>query len=428
MASVTSSPSERAANAVAGNMATVASSGGSRLSSLGAHTLNFFIHGFNATADVVGAIDSAAIGTVKAIYHTPQFLVDSTAAGIKWLLTTPTPQTTIQTTTMAKGSLPKGGGKAVGATATGSSKIKQVTSVQQASPIIQDPDSTYKWNLPPHRWSLPVDPSDVSDTVTAPSKDLHTTRRGLIFVGRKYVGATTIVDPATGKPKQNGLGVYQANYGFQFVWNPETFTQNTQVNWGVTPTQNDSTSGLTGLVAANSTISFTLRLDRTNDFASAKALYASGPYNNANARENRTTNTPVNFDSYYTEGQAPGSAADFAANMGEKISDLLKRGTEADLEFLYRAINGDGFSYLGVDTSNISYLMPTIVRLDLGPQRLVGMVQSINVTHLAFTRDMIPIRTDVAISIDLKANTQYANSNTQATGAAPTNVPSGTNP
>lgn len=315
-------------------------------------------------------------------------------------------------------------------TSTGS-KVKQATSVTQITPIVTDPDSTYQWNLPPHKWSLPVDPGSVSDSVTAPgdASALHTRRRGLIFVGRKYVGATTSADPKTGKPVQNGLGTYQANYGFQFVWNPETFSQNTQVNWGVTPAQNDTTSGLTGLVASNSTISFTLRIDRTNDFAAAKAMFTAFPANNANSRESRVpSGNAGQFAQYYQDGQAPQSGADFAANMSSKIDDLLRRGTEADLEFLYRAINGDGFSYLGVDTSNISYLMPTIIRLDLGPQRLVGMVSSIGVTHLAFTRDMIPIRTDVAISIDLKANTQYANSNTQATGASPTNVPGVTAP
>ena len=419
MASVTSSASKRTSN----GLKTVPTNTGSRFSRLVGHLENAAYHTINSAAEVGGVAHSALIDTAKAIYHTPEFLVNSAISGIKYLSTNP--DTQIKNTTMAKGVLPKGGGKAIGA--SGTSKIKDATAVQQATPIVQDPDSTYSWNLPPHKWSLPVDASSIVDTVTAPSKDIHTKRRGLIFVGRKYVGATTVIDPKTGKPVQSGAGVYQNNYGFQFLWNPETFSQNTTVNWGVTPNANDATSGLTGLVAANSTISFTLRLDRTNDFAAAKSIFKANPANNPNSREDRVPQGNANqFAKYYQEGQAPGSGADFAANMQAKINDLLKRGTEADLEFLYRAINGDGFSYLGVDTSNISYLMPTIVRLDLGPQRLVGMVQSIGVNHLAFTRDMIPIRTDVSISIDLKANTQYANSSTQATGAAVANVPAAT--
>ena len=55
--------------------------------------------------------------------------------------------------------------------------------------------------------------------------------------------------------------------------------------------------------------------------------------------------------------------------------------------------------------------MPTIVRIDLGPQRLVGMIQSVDVSHLAFTRDMIPIRTDVTLSIDLRTATSLTTNN-----------------
>ena len=115
---------------------------------------------------------------------------------------------------------------------------------------------------------------------------------------------------------------------------------------------------------------------------------------------------------YYTEGQAPRSGADFANNMDIKISDLLARGTNADLEFLYKTINGDGYkTSWGTTTSNINFLIPTIIRLDLGPQRLVGMIQSLDVSHIAFTRDMIPIRTDVTLSVDLRASVGFTTSN-----------------
>ena len=92
---------------------------------------------------------------------------------------------------------------------------------------------------------------------------------------------------------------------------------------------------------------------------------------------------------------------------------------------MYKSINGDGYNFLGVNTSNISYLMPTIVRIDIGPQRLVGMIQSVNVNHLAFTREMVPIRTDVTLSIDLRASTSYATSNFGANAAEIAAAPNG---
>ena len=291
-------------------------------------------------------------------------------------------------------------------TPTPKTKVDTSTSTQTPIPIQIDPDNTYSWNLPPHKWSLPVDASQVVDTVNTYSTDLHSMRRGRIFVGRKYNGNTTTVDPKTGKKTTTGDGHFNNNYGFQFLWNPETFSQSTSVNWGITPNQNDKTALLTGLVSSNSSIDLTLRVDRTNDFACAKATYLSRGKNTDRAYTNANT-----FTDYYKEGQAPNSAADFATNIQNKIDDLLTRGTEADLEFLYRTINGDGYSLLGVNTSNISFLMPTIVRIDLGPQRLVGMIQAVDVSHLAFTRDMIPIRTDVTLSIDLRTAVSLTTNN-----------------
>ena len=52
--------------------------------------------------------------------------------------------------------------------------------------------------------------------------------------------------------------------------------------------------------------------------------------------------------------------------------------------------------------------MPSLIRIDLGQQKFVGVVSSVGVNHLAFTRDMVPIRTDVDISVDLRANIQYS--------------------
>ena len=294
---------------------------------------------------------------------------------------------------------------------TPKTKVDNSAANKPVIPIQIDPDYTYSWNLPPHKWSLPVDPSAIVDTVNTYSTDLHSMRRGRIFVGRKYNGYTTTVDPKTGKKTPTGDGHFNHNYGFQFLWNPETFSQSTSVNWGITPDQNDKMALLTGLVSSNSSIDLTIRIDRSNDFACAKASYLGRGSDRNIFLQNFLQNSFQSFASYYIEGQAPNSAADFATNIDNKIDDLLTRGTEADLEFLYRTINGDGYSLLGVNTSNISFLRPTIVRVDLGPQRLVGMIQSVDVNHLAFTRDMIPIRTDVTLSVDLRTAASLSTNN-----------------
>jgi hypothetical protein len=389
MASITSSASKRASN----GLQTVPTNTGSRFARIVGHVENAGYHLINGAADVV-------IGAGKAVYHTPQFLADSTAAGIKWLATNPSTVPPAKRTARIQQNQYAGGVSA-------KSKIDDSSSNKPVVPIQIDPDNTYSWNLPPHKWSLPVDASEIFDSVNTYPSNLHSMRRGRIFVGRKYNGYTTTVDPKTGKKTPTGDGHFNNNYGFQFLWNPETFSQDTSVNWGITPDQNDVTALLTGLVASNSSINLTVRIDRTNDFACAKATYLS----RYNPNRDKAYSNASTFTDYYKEGQAPNSELDFATNITSKIDDLLTRGTEADLEFLYRTINGDGYSLLGVDTSNIAFLRPTIVRIDLGPQRLVGMIQTVNVNHLAFTREMIPIRTDVQLSIDLRTAASLSTNN-----------------
>ena len=306
------------------------------------------------------------------------------------------------------------------------------------------PDSSYQWNLPPHTWSLPKDPSEVNPGfVNKQEGSLHATRRGRIWYYNGYVGKnsqaqydynnTGTFSAAAGASKTPPPGTVN-KYGFQFIWNPETFSQQTAVNMAVTPSNTDPTVALTGFAAANSQMTFTIRLDRTNDFAAAKArsLTIDNPYLKtlftADQSINQSLNTisqnlgistryPVETEAahvakqylaqYYTTGQPVKGGENVANNIDKKIVELLTYGTEADLEYLYKTINGDGWTGIGGrDTSNIGYLMPALIRVDLGNQKFVGVVSSVSVNHLAFTRNMIPIRSDVNITVDLRANIQ----------------------
>ena len=285
-------------------------------------------------------------------------------------------------------------------------KAKPIVSPTIKAPPV-NPTSDYKFNLPPHQWSLPLEPDVIApDTVIHRVDDVTSSRRGKIWYYNGYVGPSSKPDyQNTGiYTPPDGVGGTDNKYGFQFIWNPETFSQNTAVNMSITPSAADPTIALTGFAAANSTMSFTLRLDRTNDFACAKnfvfkdgtfTVPGGGPtVNNGNFT---SVSKYYNFGSKYVDG----------FTVEQNIKDLLTYGTEADLEFLYRTINGTGWKGIGGrETSNIGYLMPALIRLDLGNQKFVGVVSGIQVNHLAFTRDLVPIRTDVNITVDLRANIQ----------------------
>jgi hypothetical protein len=351
------------------------------------------------------------IRTVNEITHLPGQIVHPiekvTVAAVRYALTS----TAEDKSAKASAALQK---KLVGdiAKSFNNKTVKTVQKPQTFTAPPEKPSADYKFNLPPHQWSLPLDPDAVSpDTVASRSDDYHTTRRGKIWYYNGYVGPSSAPDyQSTGiyAPPANAKGTVN-KYGFQFIWNPETFSQNTAVNMSITPAASDPTIALTGFAAANSTMSFTLRLDRTNDFACAKNfVFKDGTFTvpggglTVNSGNFQEVSKYYNFGNKYVDG----------FTIEQNIKDLLTYGTEADLEFLYRTINGTGWKGIGGrETSNIGYLMPSLIRLDLGNQKFVGVVADIQVNHLAFTRDLVPIRTDVNITVDLRANIQPTTNN-----------------
>ena len=272
-------------------------------------------------------------------------------------------------------------------------------------PAIEEYTAAYKWNLPPHEWSLPFGPDKLQPDVVKPfADDVHSTRRGRIFYSQGFTGPSITKDKGGNWVQDNLSDSY---YGFQFMWNPDSFTQTTSVNMNVTPSETDPLANLTGFFAANSHLDFTIRLDRTNDFACFKAIDLKYKAITAPNRIGAVKDV-TEFIKYYEKGKPRLSDNDFGINIESKIRNLLTYGTMADLEFLYRTINGGGFKSFGVETSNIGYLRPTIVRIDLGPQKFLGVIGSLSLNHISFTKDMVPIRTDVTISIDLRALTSYS--------------------
>ncbi|MFZ4583137.1 MAG: hypothetical protein ACOYM7_10850, partial [Paludibacter sp.] len=160
-----------------------------------------------------------------------------------------------------------------------------------------------------------------------------------------------------------------------------------QRNMDITPSNADTLRVVSGVFPGQESVSLSVILDRTNDFAYAKASgYASPLY-------------------YLT--RYPGTTYNFK----EQIDALLKQGTMADLEYLFKAINGAGTAtgswttLLQKKTSNVGYLSPTLLAFSLGPDAqnnlsYVGWISNISINHTAFTETMIPLRTTVSFSIE----------------------------
>jgi hypothetical protein len=293
----------------------------------------------------------------------------------------------------------------------------------------------YRWNLPPHKWSLPVLPVLMHPELYADSPNSGKVddryRRGRIWW---YANTKNTYSTDGGKTKKGQVEGEARKYGFQFMWNPETFSTSVSLNTEVTPTPLDRFVGVAGAFPSGETISFTIRIDRTNDFACFRNLLKkdygnslglvtptvlnipSFPLNDAGnaariaaqaAAEAANQSVPT-FDqlaTYYASGfsLAPGE------KMSKKIKDLLELGTLADIEYIYKAVNGPNWkSISGRDTSDIGYLSATLLRVDIGPSSYVGYINSLTVNHISFSQDMTPIRTDVQIAMNLMASAGIA--------------------
>jgi hypothetical protein len=312
------------------------------------------------------------------------------------------------------------------------------------------PPRNYDYNLPPHKWSLPVRPHSVDGgnngkvNVANASQnnhegDFHRLRRGVIWhwsngsdisATKEENGATVITSAAQlqaatkasdlkneilkqGSGKENNY-----NYGFQFLWNPETISSSISRNMDVTPSSADRFRSVAGAFPGQETYQFQIMLDRVNDFAALRSMagntYANSMNHpkavevNANSpqvRESKYSKIPSNAVDYYPSGLG-------TVNL-QKINDLMKFGTMADLEYLFKALNGNGANQGSGEwatlmlkkTANIGFLSPSLLGFRFGPnaqQQLsfVGWITNMSINHTFFTEDMIPLRTTVSFSCD----------------------------
>ena len=267
---------------------------------------------------------------------------------------------------------------------------------------------TVRFNLPPHNSSLPIRPSEIGMGTYATGGDASqhnmrrailwyygsadtTTNAGLINSEGSANAADTTLKSTTGEAVQYNSNPKDNNWGFQFLWNPETISTTTTRNSNVVPSNLDKFANVNSLFTAMEALNFSITIDRTVDFAFAKALYNKGA---------------SGFDQYYTNGY-PG---DQSETFDQKFDALMKRGTLADIEYIYRAINGSGqngnmwLNGFGQETAELGFLSPVAIAVRFGPDAnsisYVGWVESLQIQHTRFTENMIPINSVVNVQFN----------------------------
>jgi len=287
----------------------------------------------------------------------------------------------------------------------------------------------YSFNLPPHNWSLPIRAQEViPGDVGGFGYAFHGSRRGRIWYYDNAANATSI-DRTTGevstmgdkRQKEIGNKTYKPDgrtiigddsykYGFQFLWNPESVSVSVNRNMEITPSSADVYTSVSGAFPGQESVSLSITLDRTNDFACLRNFYQIANIGN--------DGTYVDFNQYYTNGGKHPLAK--TEDYSKQIKTLAELGTMADLEYLFKAINGDGKfgdasadgwkNLLGKKTADLGYLQPTLLAFELGGDvsgtssmnslSYVGWLSSLSINHTSFAENMVPLRTVLSMSVD----------------------------
>jgi hypothetical protein len=165
-------------------------------------------------------------------------------------------------------------------------------------------------------------------------------------------------------------------WGFRFMYNPET------ISYSVGGSPFDYTMGAADpaiLITGNMSVNITLLLNRVVDMT-----------------ELQSTDSP--------------SKSPYTPALGEEAKrGLLNRGTEYDIEFLYRVCNGDPSTTTGQDpllgyaglTSDSGLLKQTPIWVHLhNSYKIFGAVSNLEVEHRQFDKRMVPILSTVKLTIN----------------------------
>jgi len=214
------------------------------------------------------------------------------------------------------------------------------------------------------------------------------TNRGFIVPNKRAIDAA--FDSKDNSKSQSLVGGYKVPFGFRFHYNPQFVTQSYGSISGISPELIESGKDKTNMIttpASSSAISITLYLNRIEDMNALATFAIQQPSNNA----------PVNSDvkslEYYPEVV---SAAD-----RKLIKDF---GTMYDLDFLFKAINGEMGGYKsplrGVTTGDVGWLNGIAVEVHMGRKlRYLARVTNISVNHVQFTENMVPTLTTVVLTM-----------------------------
>jgi len=210
------------------------------------------------------------------------------------------------------------------------------------------------------------------------------TNRGFIVPNKKAIDAAL----SRQSDKEKAItGGFKVPYGFRFHYNPQELNQTIGTLQGISPELMMSGKDQANMITSptqSSTISFALYLNRVEDM---NALATTGVSSNSTKITSDDDSTK-----YYPE------------IVKAEDRKLIKNfGTMYDLEFLFKAVNGEMGGYKsplrGIKTADVGWLNGMAIEMHLGRKlRYLARIINISVKHILFTENMVPTLTIVNIS------------------------------
>lgn len=218
--------------------------------------------------------------------------------------------------------------------------------------------------------------NSIITNVVGAQEALSTRNRRLGKIYQSEDGAAALNKPTKGEIKF---------WGFKFSYNPQSIQYSTAVDTSIDWMLNSKDPA--NLLGGNTQVSIQLYLNRIADMTELKK------WNKAKASD-YGTNYP-------------------RALRKEEIEGILYRGTEYDLEFLYRVLNGDPgktalLEYDG-QTADFGYITGTPCWFHLhNNMRYYGSMANVSVNHVMFTQEMVPMLSTVDISFIRYPSLEFA--------------------
>jgi hypothetical protein len=281
------------------------------------------------------------------------------------------------------------------------------------------PKDAGRWNPPPHVESRSVpyairspydtnilDPEfttlkgikDLASLYSETGERFYSSRgysyleRGRIF--QDSLSADVLNQTNTGGKKR---GANEANqWGFRFMYNPQYISYETSANNSIDWTLGSKDTA--ALLAGNQTVTLQIYLNRIIDLGYLNTLYG------------RTNDNVI-------KRQLSEQAAYGRKLSSEEVIGIMNRGTEYDLEFLYRCLTGDPQTnnpllnerLRKTGSADIGYITGIPLWLYLSDNlRYFGSVSRIGVNHIIFNTEMVPTLSIIDLSF-ARYPAQFAN-------------------